>query len=74
MAKSVTKKVRMDSDMQSALAELAAEEGVSEGEIMRDALRKLIRLYKRKKNMHLLIEQAIAVPGDDVTMNWQGKL
>jgi hypothetical protein len=73
MAKRAVKKVRMDDEMKTALAELAAEVGVSEGEIMREALRKLIRLHKRKKNMHLLIEQAIAVPGDDITMNWSLK-
>jgi predicted transcriptional regulator len=74
MAMTVTKKIRMDDEMAAALAELAKEEGVTESEVVREAIRGEIRLMKRKKNIHLLVQMAIDVPGDDSVMNWKGKL
>lgn len=66
MPAAVVKRVRLDKAQARFLPRFAKEEGLSEPEALREALRRVERSQAREKNMHKLIALAnVGKPDDD---------
>lgn len=71
--RSVTKRVRLTPEEAEWLAEVAEDQGRTESDVLREGLRLVSQMHRRRKNLHLIIREAELVPGpeDPDDKSWQ---
>lgn len=71
--RSITKRVRLTPEEAEWLAEVAEDQGRTESDVLREGLRLVSQMHRRRKNLHLIIREAELVPGpkDPDDKSWQ---
>lgn len=71
--RSITKRVRLTPEEAEWLAEVAEDRGCTESDVLREGLELVSTMHRRRKYIHLLIEDAELVPGpeDPNDKSWQ---
>ncbi len=74
--RSITKRVRLTPEEAEWLAEVAEDQGRTESDVLREGLRLVSQMHRRRKNLHLIIREAELVPGpqDPDDKSWQVNL
>lgn len=69
----ITKRVRLTPEEAEWLAEVAEDQGRTESDVIREGLELVTTMHRRRKYIHLLIEDAKLVPGpeDPNDKSWQ---
>lgn len=71
--RSITKRVRLTPEEAEWLAEVAEDRGCTESDVLREGLRLVSQMHRRRKNLPLIIREAELVPGpeDPDDKSWQ---